>query len=188
MCLTGGIEATAVLLHDDAGNHIFEGLVELGELLDADIRDLRAPGVDLVLAIGNVLSAQHLVHRLEEITPPSLRSARASAPARTRTRSALTDGPTSVSKSSIITAIYLNIKCNIPVSASTHKRSIISSTSTLLKAVNISAKTYPTPPPSISNPQISLQFSKSPLSIFCAFSIKSRSLTTFSLKSESQTL
>ena len=45
------MEAGAILLHDVASNDVFEGLVELGQVVEAMFNHIRRPLVDLCLLI-----------------------------------------------------------------------------------------------------------------------------------------
>ena len=51
----GGLESGAVVLRDDAGNRVLEGLGETRELLDACLDDLLAPLVNFLLLVHDVL-------------------------------------------------------------------------------------------------------------------------------------
>jgi len=48
----GGVQASAVFLHDDTGDNIFEGLLKLGELVEALFYNAGRPLVHLVVLVG----------------------------------------------------------------------------------------------------------------------------------------
>ena len=46
------MEAGAILLHDVASNDVFEGLVELGQVVETVLHHVRSPLIDLRLLIS----------------------------------------------------------------------------------------------------------------------------------------
>jgi hypothetical protein len=51
------LNSGAIILLDDAGDHILEVLAQLGELLNALLNDLLGPLVDLVALVNEVVAA-----------------------------------------------------------------------------------------------------------------------------------
>jgi len=58
----GGVQASAVFLHDDAGDNVFEGLLELGKLVEALFHHAGRPLVHLVVLI--CVAADRTLHSL----------------------------------------------------------------------------------------------------------------------------